>query len=134
MEKLQLTGQNLGEVFQLQKWPFACCRFMVLRSQTGYLKLEISAQTTSRFSPVRYRAPRVSPLCSKVMNIFHLTQALFVCILQSLLLEIVFFHALSGLFSTCSNSTSSHQSSMHRGRGIHIENLGEMKYYSDFIT
>jgi hypothetical protein len=35
------------------------CNFGVT-GKTAYLKVEKSAQTTSRFSPISYRAPRIS--------------------------------------------------------------------------
>jgi hypothetical protein len=51
VDKLQLTGQNLAEFSTLE---VALChqRIYGVISQTALLKVENSAQTTSRFSPV----------------------------------------------------------------------------------
>jgi hypothetical protein len=57
MDKLQLTGQNLGRVFNF-RFGHLHAKFWVLSSKTAKLKVENLAQTTSRFSTVSYRAPR----------------------------------------------------------------------------
>ncbi len=53
-----LTGQNLGRVFNF-KWfrvePYLAIALII---KTAQLKVENLAQTTFRFSPVSFRAPR----------------------------------------------------------------------------
>ncbi len=59
MDKLQLTGRNLGRIFKLE---VAFCMVhskFGLISKIALLKVENSAQTNSRLSPVSYRAPRM---------------------------------------------------------------------------
>ncbi len=69
----RVHGQTLGNrtipgpSLQVQKW-LCFCLHMFLLSKTAQLKVENSAQTTFRFSPVRYRAPRLVP--SKEYNYF----------------------------------------------------------------
>jgi hypothetical protein len=59
-----IHGQTLanrmkpGLSLQVEKWLCFCYLLMFLLSKTDQLKLENLAQTTFRFSPVRYRAPR----------------------------------------------------------------------------
>ncbi len=67
-----------GPSLQVEKWSCLCCQLMFLLSKTAQLKVENSAKTTFRFSPVRYRAPRVSLLqgCLKIeQNIIMLGTA-----------------------------------------------------------
>jgi hypothetical protein len=57
MDKLQLTGQNLGRVFN-----YRCVRASIYMSfmhifKTASLIVENSAETSFRFSPVSFRAP-----------------------------------------------------------------------------
>ncbi len=49
---------KLGPSFQLKKRLNVLYASVLLWSKTDYLKLENSAQTTPRLSPVRYRVPR----------------------------------------------------------------------------
>jgi hypothetical protein len=74
MDKLQLTGQNLGRVFNFRRGHLHAPTFLVL----SVLAVENSAQTTSRFSPVSYRTPRenlnvfLSMLCSALYLLYNL--------------------------------------------------------------
>ncbi len=52
---------SLWPSFQLQKWLHAHYALKARPSKTTLLKVENLAQTTSRFSPVSYCAPRVLP-------------------------------------------------------------------------
>jgi hypothetical protein len=57
MDKLKLTGQNLGRVFNF-KFELVCPYLAIeLITKTAQLKVENLAQTTFRFSPVSFRAP-----------------------------------------------------------------------------
>ncbi len=58
MDKLKLTGQNLGRVFNFRRAHFGLYHAVILITKTAKLKVEISAQTAFRFSPVNYRTPR----------------------------------------------------------------------------
>ncbi len=49
-----------GLSLQVYKWQCLCCLLMFLLSKTAKLKIENLAQTTFRFSHVRYRAPRLN--------------------------------------------------------------------------
>ncbi len=50
---------NPGPSLQVEKWLCFCYLLMFLLSKTAQLKVENLAQTTFRFSPVIYRAPRI---------------------------------------------------------------------------
>jgi hypothetical protein len=57
MDKLKLTGENLGQVFN-SRYVFAyVAHATVLRTKAAKLKVENSAQTTFRFFPARFHAP-----------------------------------------------------------------------------
>jgi hypothetical protein len=56
MDKLQLTGQIWAEFSTLEAAICMLCIFGVI-SKTAQLKVESSAQTTARLSPVSYHAP-----------------------------------------------------------------------------
>jgi hypothetical protein len=56
MDKLQLTGQNQGRVFNFRNGRAHDHAFALLQSKTYQLKVENSAQPTFRLSPVRYCA------------------------------------------------------------------------------
>jgi hypothetical protein len=58
MDKIQLTGLKWAEFSTLEVAICKLCNFGVI-SKTACLKVENSTQTTSRFSPVNYRAPRL---------------------------------------------------------------------------
>ncbi len=58
MDKLQLAGQNLGRVFNFRSGHMHAAAFLVLSVKLPNLQLKARHQTTSRFSPVSYRAPR----------------------------------------------------------------------------
>jgi len=60
MDKLQLTGQNLGRVFNFRFGHLHAEHFWCYQVKLPNLKVENSAQTASRFSPVSYHAPRFS--------------------------------------------------------------------------
>jgi hypothetical protein len=57
MDKLQLTGQNLGQVFNFRNGSVRARAFSLSQSKTAQLRAENSAQTTFRFSPVGYHKP-----------------------------------------------------------------------------
>jgi hypothetical protein len=60
MDKPQLTGQVLGQVFNSRRGHFVCHVLMLLLSKTTQLKVENLAQTTFRFSPFKYRTPQIN--------------------------------------------------------------------------
>jgi hypothetical protein len=63
-DKRQLTGQNLGKVFNIRSGLHVC--YVLLWSKTAWLKVENLTQTTFRFSPVSFCAPQcytLSLLC-----------------------------------------------------------------------
>jgi len=67
MDKLQLTGRALGQVFNFRS---GCMHSMHLLPSVAIwpnLRVENTAQTTSWFSPVSYRAPRII-LCRSQMR------------------------------------------------------------------
>ncbi len=116
------NSTKYGPIFQFQKRPFAFNAFMVSPSKTAQLKVENSGQTTSRFSPIRYRTPRhelsqllVPPRCgsnlclsyngshsARLMIFFRLARPvanvmkLFMVVITSLLVKIIEKHAHSG--------------------------------------
>jgi hypothetical protein len=51
---------NPGPSFQLKIWACANNMQFLHNNKTAWLKVENSAQTTFRFSPVSFRAPRIS--------------------------------------------------------------------------
>ncbi len=53
-----------GPSLRVEKWLCLCYLLMFLLSKTAWLKVENSAQTTFRFSPVRYRTPQVGFITS----------------------------------------------------------------------
>ncbi len=59
MDKLQLTRQNLGRVFNFRFGHLHAEHILVLSSKTAKLKAENSAKTASRFSHISYCAPRI---------------------------------------------------------------------------
>jgi hypothetical protein len=58
MDKLQLTGQNLGRVFYFRNGHVHVVYFLCYGVKLLSLKLKNSAQTTFRFARDRHRAPR----------------------------------------------------------------------------
>ncbi len=62
MDKLKLTGQNLGRVFNFKCGRACLYHAVVLIIKTAKLKVENSAQTTFRFSPVSFCTLRSSYL------------------------------------------------------------------------
>ncbi len=60
MDKLKLTGQNQGRVFNFRRGCLHFIQLYYLETKLLNSKVENSAQTTSRFSPGRYRAPRIA--------------------------------------------------------------------------
>jgi hypothetical protein len=58
MDKLKLTGQNLGRVFNFKCERVCLYHAVTLITKTDKLKVEYSAQTTFRFSPVSVCAPQ----------------------------------------------------------------------------
>jgi len=60
MDKLKLTGQNLGRVFNFACGCVCLCHAVALIIKTAKLKVENSTQTTFSFSPVSIRAPWIS--------------------------------------------------------------------------
>ncbi len=54
MDKLKLTGQNLGRVFNFRNGRAHDHAFALLQSKTAQLKVKNLAQTTFRLSSVRY--------------------------------------------------------------------------------
>ncbi len=53
---LCIVAPKVGPL-QLQKWLDVCCAFAVHNNKTAKLRVENSAQTTSRLSPIEYHAP-----------------------------------------------------------------------------
>jgi hypothetical protein len=58
MDKLKLTGQNLGRVFKSRLGRVGSGHELYTFRKTAKLKVENSAQTIFRFSSVSFRAPR----------------------------------------------------------------------------
>jgi hypothetical protein len=61
MEKPLASRTKPGPSFQVWKQLLLRRLLMLLLNKTAQLKVENSAQTVFRFSPVRYRAPRREP-------------------------------------------------------------------------
>jgi len=59
MDKFKETGRNLGRVFNFKCVRVRLCLAVALRTKTAQLKVENSARTTFRFSPVGFCAPRI---------------------------------------------------------------------------
>ncbi len=59
MDKLKLTGWTLGWLFNSRSGCMSCHALIAQYNNTTKLRVENSAQTTFRFSPVRYCAPRL---------------------------------------------------------------------------
>jgi len=57
MDKLKITGQNLGRVFNFKNGHVRPYLAITLIIKTAKLKVENSAQTTFRLSPVSFGAP-----------------------------------------------------------------------------
>ncbi len=57
IDKLQLTRQNLGRVLNFRSGHVHVATFLVLSAKLPNLQLKTCLLTTSRFSPVSYRAP-----------------------------------------------------------------------------
>jgi hypothetical protein len=69
-----LTGQNLGRVFNSRCGRTCACHVITLITKTAQLKVENSARTTLRFSPVNLRAPHWK--CrKKEINLFDAEKA-----------------------------------------------------------
>jgi hypothetical protein len=62
MDKLKLTGQNLGQVSHSKLGHTLYIPCYCIHKKMARLKAENSAQTTFRFSPVSFRAPRFNRL------------------------------------------------------------------------
>jgi len=58
MNKLKLTGQNLGRVFKTRLGRVCTGHEMYIFCKTAQLKVENSAQTTFRLSPIGFWAPQ----------------------------------------------------------------------------
>ncbi len=58
MDKLQLTGRNLGRVFNFRFGHLRAEHFWCYQVKLPDLKLKTRPKQTSRFSPVSYCAPR----------------------------------------------------------------------------
>jgi len=58
MDKLRLAGRALGRVFNSRCGRACECCPITHLTKTAYLKVENSAQTTLRFAPVSFHAPR----------------------------------------------------------------------------
>jgi hypothetical protein len=61
MDKPLASRTKSGPSFQVWKQLLLCHLLMLLLNKTAQIKVENSAQTAFRFSPVRYRAPRREP-------------------------------------------------------------------------
>ncbi len=59
-DKLKLTGRNLDRVFKSRLGRVCTGHELYTFCKTGWLKVKNLAQTTFRFSPVSFRAPRSS--------------------------------------------------------------------------
>jgi hypothetical protein len=59
MDQLKLAGHNLGRVFNFRFGHLHAEHFWCYQVKLPNLKLKIWQQTTYRFSPVSYRAPRL---------------------------------------------------------------------------
>ncbi len=58
MDKLQLTGRNLGQVFNYRSdWMFICAYSVMKHNSLTYV--ENSVQTTFKLSPISFVAPRI---------------------------------------------------------------------------
>jgi hypothetical protein len=60
MDKFYLIGLNLGRVLNTGSVCLQATNFLSIIAKLPNLELKNSVQTTLRFSPVRYRAPRSS--------------------------------------------------------------------------
>jgi len=58
MDELKLTGQNLGRVFNFKCGRVCLYHAVAFIIKTAKLKVENSAQTTFRFSPISFFTPR----------------------------------------------------------------------------
>ncbi len=72
--KRQTRMKMIGPSFKLQNWLCVCCALMLLFIKMAKLKVEYSAQTTFRLSPVRHRASQiwyfVSYSCNFTISMF----------------------------------------------------------------
>ncbi len=59
MDKLWLTGQNLGRVFYSRSGCVRAMQLSCFETKRPSLKLKTRPKTTFKFSPIRYRIPRV---------------------------------------------------------------------------
>ncbi len=69
MHKLMLTGQHLGGVFKSRLGRVCIGHELYTFCKTAQLKVENSAQTTFRLSPVSFRAPRCWYLMSTRLSL-----------------------------------------------------------------
>jgi hypothetical protein len=67
MDKLKLTGQNLGQVFNFKCGRACLYHAVTVIIKTAKLKVENSAQTTFRLSPVSFCAPRCIELLTALL-------------------------------------------------------------------
>jgi len=67
MDKLQLTGRNLGSVFNFRSGHLHALQSAISVKMPN-LKLKTLTQITSSFSPVSYRAPRLSFILDSFVN------------------------------------------------------------------
>jgi hypothetical protein len=59
LDKLKLTGQNLGRVFNFKCGHISLQHAVELITKIAKLKVENSARATFRFSPVSFHHPRL---------------------------------------------------------------------------
>jgi hypothetical protein len=59
MDKLKLTVQNLGQVFNSSHGCACACQTIQLITETAKLNVENSSRTTFRLSPISFRALRI---------------------------------------------------------------------------
>ncbi len=77
MDKFELTGQNLGWVFNSRRGHAGAYHLITLITKTVQLKDENSAQMTLRFSPVCFRPPQLqSSVSIKIIELITAASSL----------------------------------------------------------
>jgi hypothetical protein len=70
--QIYLTGQNPGRVFNYRRSRASKHNAITLKTKTAQLKVENSAQTTFRLSPVSFRAHRGNSIVYDMTQFFKL--------------------------------------------------------------
>jgi dolichyl-phosphate-mannose--protein O-mannosyl transferase len=65
MDKIKLTGQNLGCIFNYRRWRFFICHAIAVKTKTAKLNVENLSRTTLIISSARCQAPKTHQGFSK---------------------------------------------------------------------